>query len=88
MAGCAVLLDRDRAAHAAVPQPQTKVNFDVPPGACDCHVHVFGDPKKYPFFEGRSYSPEPASVEDLQRLLSALRLERVVIVQPSVSAAI
>ncbi len=60
------------------------MNFDVPPGACDCHVHVFGDPKQYPFFSGRTYSPETASVEQLRQLLSSLRLERVVIVQPSV----
>jgi predicted TIM-barrel fold metal-dependent hydrolase len=83
MAGCAGLFDGDTA-HAAAPQPRTKVNFDVPPGACDCHVHVFGDPKRYPFFSGRTYSPEIASVEELRRLLSALGLERVVIVQPSV----
>ena len=60
------------------------MNFDVPPGACDCHVHVFGDPKKYPFFAGRTYTPETASVDELRQLLAALRLERVVIVQPSV----
>ena len=60
------------------------MSFDVPPGACDCHVHVFGDPKKYPFFAGRTYTPETASVDELRQLLSALRLERVVIVQPSV----
>jgi predicted TIM-barrel fold metal-dependent hydrolase len=60
------------------------VSFDVPAGACDCHVHVFGDPKKYRFFAGRTYTPETASVEELRQLLSALRLERVVIVQPSV----
>jgi predicted TIM-barrel fold metal-dependent hydrolase len=56
----------------------------VPSGACDCHVHVFGDPKKYPFFANRTYTPEMASVAELRQLLSALRLERVVIVQPSV----
>ena len=79
--GC---LDRGATASAAAPQPQTKVSFDVPPGACDCHVHVFGDPKKYPFFAGRAYTPETASVDELRQLLSSLRLERVVIVQPSV----
>jgi predicted TIM-barrel fold metal-dependent hydrolase len=84
-AGVAGFLGSARTASAAAaPQPQTKVNFDVPQGACDCHVHVFGDPKKYPFFEGRSYSPETASVDELRQLLSALRLQRVVIVQPSV----
>jgi predicted TIM-barrel fold metal-dependent hydrolase len=73
-----------RPGYAAAPQPKTKVSFDVPPGGCDCHVHVFGDPKKYPFFAGRTYTPETASAEELKSLLSSLRLERVVVVQPSV----
>jgi predicted TIM-barrel fold metal-dependent hydrolase len=83
-AGIAGLAGWPHSAFAAAPQPATKVSFDVPAGACDCHVHVFGDPKKYPFFAGRTYTPETASVEELRQLLSALRLERVVIVQPSV----
>jgi predicted TIM-barrel fold metal-dependent hydrolase len=83
-AGVAALMASGRTASAAAPQPRTKVTFDVPPGACDCHVHVFGDPKKYPFFANRTYTPETASVAELRQLLSALRLERVVIVQPSV----
>ena len=83
-AGVAGLIGRAAPMAAAAPQPRTKVNFDVPPGACDCHVHVFGDPAKYPFFAGRSYTPPPASPAELRQLLSALRLERVVIVQPSV----
>ena len=82
--GVAAFIRSVRTASAAAPQPRTKVNFDVPAGACDCHVHVFGDPKKYPFFAGRTYTPEIASVAELRQLLSALRLERVVIVQPSV----
>ena len=65
-------------------QPATKVNFDVPSGACDCHVHIFGDPQRYPFFSGRVYTPEPASVMELRALHDALHLDRVVIVQPSV----
>jgi predicted TIM-barrel fold metal-dependent hydrolase len=71
-------------ADAAAPQPRTKITFDVPAGGCDCHVHVFGDPKRYPFFAGRTYTPETATVDELRQLLSALRLDRVVIVQPSV----
>jgi predicted TIM-barrel fold metal-dependent hydrolase len=47
-------------------------------------VHVFCDPKQYPFFSGRTYTPETASADELRQLLAALRLERVVIVQPSV----
>jgi predicted TIM-barrel fold metal-dependent hydrolase len=82
-AGVSALLAA-RPAAAAAPQPRTQVNFDVPAGACDCHVHVFGDPAQYPFFSGRTYSPDTASADELRQLLSALRLERVVIVQPSV----
>ena len=70
-AGVAGLVGPVRLAFAAAPQPQTKVNFDVPPGACDCHVHVFGDPKKYPFFSGRTYTPETASADELEQLLAA-----------------
>jgi predicted TIM-barrel fold metal-dependent hydrolase len=65
-------------------QPSTKVNFDVPAGACDCHVHIFGDPQRYPFFAGRVYTPESASVAELRALQDALHMDRVVIVQPSV----
>jgi predicted TIM-barrel fold metal-dependent hydrolase len=66
------------------PQPGSQVSFYIPPGGCDCHVHVFGDPKRYPFWDGRSYTPEPATVEELRGLLQALHLDRVVVVQPSV----
>jgi predicted TIM-barrel fold metal-dependent hydrolase len=56
----------------------------VPEGACDCHVHVFGTAARFPFAERRSYTPPPADAEELAALLRALRLSRVVIVQPSV----
>ena len=60
-------------------QPATKVNFDVPAGACDCHVHIFGDPQRYPFFSGRVYTPETASVAELRALHDALHMDRVVV---------
>jgi predicted TIM-barrel fold metal-dependent hydrolase len=60
------------------------VNFAVPAGACDCHVHIFGDPKQFPFFAGRVYTPEAAPPEELAALHKALGLQRVVIVTPSV----
>src|SRR5262245_31618793 len=69
---------------AKAAQPSTKLNFDVPANSCDCHVHVFGDPNRYPFFTGRSYTPEPATIEELRALLGTLHLDRVVVVQPSV----
>ncbi|MGH7094221.1 MAG: ROK family protein, partial [Stellaceae bacterium] len=65
-------------------QPRTAVNFTVPRGACDCHVHVFGDPAQFPFAAVRGYTPPPASADELRKLHRALRISRVVIVQPSV----
>jgi predicted TIM-barrel fold metal-dependent hydrolase len=74
----------NRTALAKAAQPATKVNFDVPAGACDCHTHIHGDPEKFPFFAGRVYTPEPASPEEMAELHKALHIERVVIVTPSV----
>ena len=62
----------------------TPVTFDVPPGACDCHVHVHPDPVKFPMFAGRVYTPPTALPEQLAALHQALRLQRVVIVTPSI----
>lgn len=75
---------RGRAASGEPAQPSTRVNFDVPPGACDCHTHIHPDPAKFPFFAGRSYTPEPASAAQMAALHKALGVQRVVIVTPSV----
>jgi predicted TIM-barrel fold metal-dependent hydrolase len=71
-------------AFAEPSQPATPVNFPVPPGACDCHTHIHGDPASFPWFEGRVYTPELASPEEMKALHSALHMQRVVIVTPSV----
>jgi predicted TIM-barrel fold metal-dependent hydrolase len=71
-------------ASPANPLALTPVRFDVPDQACDCHVHVIGDPSRFPFAASRTYTPESASVEELLALHRALHLRRVVIVQPSV----
>jgi predicted TIM-barrel fold metal-dependent hydrolase len=84
MAGVAGVFGATGRVSAKATQPATKVNFDVPAGSCDCHVHVFGDPQRYPFFSGRVYTPEPASIEELRALHDALHMDRVVVVQPSV----
>jgi predicted TIM-barrel fold metal-dependent hydrolase len=68
-------------------QPKTAVNFAVPAGACDCHVHVFGAAPEFPFVASRGYTPPPAGPDELFRLQNALHLSRVVIVQPSVYGA-
>lgn len=65
-------------------QPKTPAGFRVPPGACDCHVHVFGRVPQYAYVAQRGYTPPPAGADDLLKLQNALSLSRVVIVQPSV----
>jgi predicted TIM-barrel fold metal-dependent hydrolase len=67
-------------------QPVVGAAFEPPPNSCDCAVHVF-DPHRYPYWSGRSYTPEPATVEDLRRFLQTLGLDRVVIVQATVYGA-
>src|SRR3989440_6979061 len=73
-----------RTGFAKASQPATPVNFDVPAGACDCHTHIHGDPEKFPFFSGRVYTPETALPEEMAALHRALRMQRVVIVTPSI----
>jgi predicted TIM-barrel fold metal-dependent hydrolase len=84
MAGATSLLRNVEPLFAKGAQPATKVNFEVPAGACDCHVHVFGDPRRYPFFSGRTYTPDTATVQELRTMLGALHLDRVIVVHPSV----
>lgn len=62
----------------------TPVNFRVPRNSCDCHVHVFCDPRQFPFSHDRLYTPPSATVEDLRKVMHALQMHRVVIVSPAV----
>src|SRR6516165_9369874 len=73
----------ENAAAAAASTVKTPVDFDVPRGACDCHVHVF-DPARFPYFSGRVYTPPAATAKDLLALQKQLHFDRVVVVQPSV----
>src|SRR5688572_3746169 len=83
MAGVSGLIRHEDAAHATAAQPSTKVTFAVPPGATDCATHIYNDPKRHPFIEGRTYTPEPATVPELKQMMRTLRLDRVVVVQAS-----
>ena len=83
-AAAAGALMHTRFGFAKASQPSTQVNFDVPAGACDCHTHIHGDPAKYPWFAGRTYTPEMALPAEMSALHKALRMQRVVIVTPSV----
>jgi len=83
--GAAVL--HRRVASAMSPEQHaetTRVVFPVPAGACDCHVHVFGDASRFPMSPDRGYTPPPAPADELRRFLRRLHMDRVVIVSASV----
>jgi 2-pyrone-4,6-dicarboxylate lactonase len=63
------------------PAPHTP-SFEVPPGATDCHAHVFQQ-ARYPYQETRAYTPPDATISDLKKLHAALGLRRLVVVQAS-----
>jgi 2-pyrone-4,6-dicarboxylate lactonase len=52
-----------------------------PPGAWDSHAHIFGPPDKFPYTEGRGYTPPDAPVENFIALLDRLGMARGVAVQ-------
>ena len=55
-----------------------------PSGAVDCHAHVCGPAGQFPYAKERIYTPPDATLESYQALLKILRLDRAVLVQPSV----
>ncbi|MBD0270705.1 MAG: amidohydrolase family protein [Acetobacteraceae bacterium] len=62
----------------------TRPSWRAPPGATDCHCHVFGPYDRYPLSPGRSYTPPEASVAAYLGMLDTIGLSRTVVVQPSV----
>jgi len=55
----------------------------VPPDACDCHMHVFGPPERFPGSATRAYTPTVKSLAEYHAMADGLGLRRVVFVQPS-----
>jgi predicted TIM-barrel fold metal-dependent hydrolase len=55
----------------------------LPPGACCTQAHVFGPVDKFPYSEGRGYTPPDAGIETYLNLLDVLGLDRGVIVHGS-----
>lgn len=54
-----------------------------PPGACCTQAHVFGPADKFPYAEGRGYTPPDAPIATYLDLLDSLGLDRGVIVHGS-----
>lgn len=65
------------------PAPRSP-GIKTPAGACDCHAHVFGPGKTYPFIPHGLYTPADALAAEYRHMLDALGLERGVLVQPSI----
>lgn len=80
------IIETMTAPQIACPAPDPKPHgpgFAVPAGACDCHAHVIGPVRRYPFVPIRSYTPPDALLQDYLAVVGALGLTRTVLVQPS-----
>lgn len=64
-----------------------KPKLKLPPGACDCHAHVFGPQSRYPFLPHAGYIAPDALPGDYVRMLKTIGCDRAVLVQPSVYGA-
>jgi predicted TIM-barrel fold metal-dependent hydrolase len=54
-----------------------------PPKSCDTQAHVFGPADRFPYAEGRGYTPPDCPIESYLRMLATLGIERGVIVHGS-----
>jgi 2-pyrone-4,6-dicarboxylate lactonase len=61
----------------------SKPKLKLPAGASDTHVHIFGPRARFPFADGRNYTPSDATKEMLFALHDHLGIEHCVIVQPN-----
>ncbi len=57
----------------------------APALTADCHFHIFGPYDRFPLSPGRGYSPPPALVPDYLRMAETVGIQRMVVVQASVS---
>lgn len=64
------------------PRPR-RPQLKLPPGATDCHCHVFEDPEKYPLVAERSYTPPLCPLSEYVELMGTLGIERTVQVNAS-----
>jgi len=58
-----------------------RTTVDVPPNACDCHVHLYD--ARYPAAMGATLRPPDASAADYRQLQQRTGTQRVVFVTPS-----
>jgi len=61
----------------------TRPVFEVPPGACDSHVHVFESEDEYPHVDKPHYTLPDGGLSKLDAMANSLGLDRYIIVQSS-----
>src|SRR4051812_34683975 len=67
--------------HNIPPDPHPRrPSHPPPPGAWDCHIHLFGPAKDWPFETHSPYTSDDALPEDFLRMQAVLGFERGVIV--------
>src|SRR5258708_22396519 len=70
----------------AMSSPTRPPKQQAPALTCDCHFHIFGPYDQFPLSAGRTYNPPPALVPDYLAMADTVRLQRMVVVQASVSS--
>lgn len=55
----------------------------LPANSCDCHLHVYGDPARYPFRNPQPRVSPNATPDNMWKTHAALGIHRAVLVQPS-----
>lgn len=70
----------------SAPDPDTrKPSFVPPPGACDCQLHIFGPPERYPIIAEPRYEPHfELGLNRARAMHAALGIERGVLVTATV----
>jgi len=69
----------------AAPDPAPrKPKLKLPALACDTHAHICGPASRYPYWDGRVYTPPDCLLPAYRHMLATLGVERAVLVQPSV----
>jgi 2-pyrone-4,6-dicarboxylate lactonase len=61
----------------------SRPSFQMPPGAWDMHVHVFGPDEHYSHVEKPHYTLPDGTLAQYRRLMPRLGIEKFVLVQPS-----
>ena len=64
--------------------PTRSPRTPFPPGATDCHAHLFGSQARYPLLPQTHFVPHECLLEDYVRMLDAIGCQRAVLIQPSV----